>query len=161
MAGEELVRARILEPLGMTSSNFSVVESQRDPRLALGYDWNPDTEGWDRKTMLVLDTIGPAGSINSNVLDMAQWVRLMLAEGEYAGERLISEEALAETWASNMTVAGEVSYGLGWMLREHDGDWRPHAGFRLRWHDGRITEIRDYIYVPYLYQAALDRRQLD
>ena len=32
--------------------------------------------------MMDLDTIGPAGSVNSNVLDMAQWLRLQLGRGE-------------------------------------------------------------------------------
>lgn len=47
------------------------------------------------------------------------------------------------------------------MLRLHGDDWRPHAGFRVRWDGGHIVEIRDYIYVPYLYDAALTRRRLD
>ena len=129
---EQLVGTRILEPLGMTSSNFSVTEAQRDPRLALGYDWNPDTESFDRKPMLVLDAIGPAGSINSNVLDMAQWLRLMLGRGEYEGQRLISEEALAETWTANMPMGDGNQYGLGWMLHDNDGE-------RIVEHGGNIN----------------------
>ena len=36
----------------MTSSNFSVLDAQEDPRLSLGYDWNPDTESFDHKPKL-------------------------------------------------------------------------------------------------------------
>lgn len=41
------------------------------------------------------------------------------------------------------------------MLREKDGEWRPHAGFCVRSSQGVIVGIRDYIHVPYLYEAAL------
>ncbi len=62
-----------------------------------------------------------SGSSNSNVLDMAQWLRLQLGMGQYEGHRLISEEQLLKTRASPIEIAGGVSYGLGWMLREWEG----------------------------------------
>ena len=40
-----------------------------------------------------LDAIAPAGSINSNVVDMAQWVRFQLAGGKVAGKSLIDTAA--------------------------------------------------------------------
>ncbi|MDQ0190708.1 hypothetical protein JI721_11070 [Alicyclobacillus cycloheptanicus] len=43
-----------------------------------------------------IPTIGPAGSINSNALDMANWLTLHLNGGELGGERIVSERNLAE-----------------------------------------------------------------
>jgi CubicO group peptidase (beta-lactamase class C family) len=118
---DTLVAERIFEPLGMESSSTSVSQAQMDSRLSLGYLWDEDLEAYEYKPMRNVDNIAPAGSINSNVLDMAQWVRLQLGRGEYEGQRLISEEQLTETWTSQIEIAEGVSYGLGWMLQEWEG----------------------------------------
>ena len=126
---EELVQTRLLDPLGMTSSNLSTVVAQKDERLSLGYMWNEDTESWDHKRMLDLQGIAPAGAINSNVLDMAKWLRLQLGRGEFEGRRLVSEATLEDTWTPNIEVSGGTSYGLGWMLQDRpDGRVIEHGG---------------------------------
>jgi CubicO group peptidase (beta-lactamase class C family) len=118
---DEMMADRIFEPLGMSSSSLSVAVAQRDARLALGYEWDEVDEVAEHTPMVGLDSIGPAGSVNSNVLDMAQWVRLQLAEGEVDDMRLVSSERIRDTWTPQIAIAGEVTYGMGWMLREHDG----------------------------------------
>jgi CubicO group peptidase (beta-lactamase class C family) len=115
---DALIAERIFEPLGMSSSYTSVHQVQTNPHLSLGYFWDEDLEEYEHKPMRDVDNIAPAGAINSNVLDMAQWVRFQLDHGEYEGQRLISEEQLNETWTSHIEIAGEISYGLGWMLQE-------------------------------------------
>ncbi|MFT7678737.1 MAG: hypothetical protein ACI8QC_002734, partial [Planctomycetota bacterium] len=75
----------------------------------------------DHKNMLDLYSIGPAGSINSNVLDMANWLNFQLADGEHEGQRLISEEALHDTWTANISMGEKMEYGMGWMLQERLG----------------------------------------
>jgi len=119
---ESLVAARILKPLNMMDSTTSIIDAQADKRLAKGYRWNEDRQEYDRLPMRNLDLIGPAGSINSNVKDMAQWVRFQLGKGEYEGQRLISSKAHAETWKQQIEMAPGVGYGLGWMLREWNGN---------------------------------------
>ena len=118
---DTLIADRILEPLGMNSTSTSISQAQTDPRLSLGYLWDEDLQDYKDKPMRNIDNIAPAGAINSNILDMAQWLRLLLGRGEYEGQRLISEEQLNETWTSHIEIAGGVSYGLGWMLREWEG----------------------------------------
>ena len=59
-----------------------------------------------------LDLIGPAGSINSNVKDMAQWLRFQLGKGEYEGKRLLSSKAHAETWTQQIEMAEQRLYDL-------------------------------------------------
>jgi len=118
---DTLIAERIFEPLGMESSSTSISQAQMDPRLSLGYLWDEDLEAYEYKPMRNVDNIAPAGSINSNVLDMAQWVRLQLGLGEYEGQRLISEEQLSETWTSQIEIVEDIGYGLGWMLREWEG----------------------------------------
>lgn len=118
---DTLVAQRIFEPLGMDSTTTSIIQAQQDPRVSLGYLWDDDIQAYKYKPMRNVDNIGPSGAINSSVLDMAQWVRLQLGLGEYDGIRLISEEQIRETWTSHIEIADGISYGLGWMLREWEG----------------------------------------
>lgn len=118
---DELMTARILEPLAMGSTTLTTAAALEDARLAKGYAWDGTAERFEPRRMIELQPIGPAGSINSNVLDMAQWLRLQLGRGALDGMRIISEASLRETWTPQIEIAGGVSYGLGWMLREHDG----------------------------------------
>jgi CubicO group peptidase (beta-lactamase class C family) len=128
---EELVRARFLEPLGMRGSTPSSRAAAADPRLALGYDWNPALQAFERRPMRDTDTVAPAGSICSTARDMSQWLRLLASRGVFAGKRLVSEAALEETWKPAIEVGGGASYGMGWFLH----DWR---GQRLVEHGGNI-----------------------
>src|SRR5262249_50958508 len=43
-----------------------------------------------------IDNIAPAGSINSSVLDMARWLRFVLAKGTFNGQQLIRPATLRE-----------------------------------------------------------------
>lgn len=122
MSWDELLEKRIFEPLGMDSSTSSTRAAQKDERLALGYEWNEDTEEFEHKQMIELSGIAPAGAINSNVIDMAKWVRFQLAEGEFEGEQLISKRTLVDTWTPNIEMGENVGYGLGWMIHSEKGE---------------------------------------
>ncbi|MDH5781392.1 MAG: serine hydrolase [Dehalococcoidia bacterium] len=133
-----LIAERIFEPLVMESTSTSISQAQTDPRLSLGYLWDEDLQAYKHKPMRNVDNIGPSGSINSNVLDMAQWLRLQLGMGQYEGLRLISEEQLRETWTSQIEITEGVSYGLGWMLREWEGQPVVEHGGNI---DGFSAEV--------------------
>ncbi len=116
---ESLMRERIFAPLGMERANLTMAEAEATGQLALGYAWK--NEAFEHVPMRNIDLIGPAGSINADVLDMAQWLRLQLGKGEFEGTQLISEENLFETWTPQITIGGDLKYGLGWMLHDWDG----------------------------------------
>src|SRR3546814_9067045 len=40
------------------------------------------------------DEQAPAGGVSSNVVDLAEWLKLLLADGQYRGKRLIAPQAL-------------------------------------------------------------------
>ncbi|MFC1988973.1 serine hydrolase domain-containing protein [Chloroflexota bacterium] len=118
---DTLVTERIFEPLDMDSTTTSVTQAEKDSRLSSGYLWDEDLQTYEYKPMRNVDNIGPAGAINSNALDMAQWLRLQLSRGEYEGRRLISEENLRETWTTQTDITESVGYCMGWMIREWEG----------------------------------------
>ncbi len=132
------LQARLLDPLGMSRTNVTTAAAMADPLRATGYRWREVSETHEAVPMRALDSIAPAGAINSTVLDMAQWIRLQLGRGEYEGQRLVSAERLADTWSSQIKVAGDIQYGMGWMLGEWDGHRVVEHGGNI---DGYAAEV--------------------
>ncbi|HET9387616.1 MAG TPA: serine hydrolase domain-containing protein, partial [Gemmatimonadales bacterium] len=133
---DELTRSRILTPLGMTNTETSARRASAMPDLARGYTWHKETgtneepEQYERG-LSSLDRIGPAGSISSTALDMAKWLRFLLAKGQVNGKPLIHAETLAEMWTRQIAMNASMGYGMGWMLSE----WR---GQPLILHEGQV-----------------------
>ena len=128
---DDLIGRRIFKPLGMTASNTSVTLLDRLPNVATPHDEIDDTV--QAIPYFNLDVIAPAGAINSNVQDMAQWVRFQLAGGKVAGKPLLSASAFEETHTPQTIVPREgfwklvaqdthlLNYGMGWYLHEYHG----------------------------------------
>lgn len=128
---DEFIEQRIFAPLGMTSSNTSIRGFKNGGNVAAPhakFDDKVEPIAWRN-----IDNIAPAGSINSNVVDMAQWVRLQLGQGTYQNQRLFSSGAAKEMHtpqtiiplAGNMELlypeAHFLSYGMGWFLSDYRG----------------------------------------
>ena len=132
---EELVQQRILDPLGMTNTNFSVDLSQQSDDYALAYGEENDT--LTRMDFRNIDAMGPAGSINSDLVDMAKWVRVQLGAPIGEGEPLVSRATLNEMHSPVTPIdrAGGryherllTSYGLGWFIEAYRGHFRVFHG---------------------------------
>jgi CubicO group peptidase (beta-lactamase class C family) len=128
---EKFVTRRVFKPLGMKSTNLTIQEMQRAKDYALGYSYIQSTKETKRLPMRDITHIAPAGSINSSAREMAAWVRLMLGGGAVDGRRLVSEKGYAELIKPQTKVTGNVSYGLGWFVRE----WNGHKAYD---HGGNI-----------------------
>jgi len=124
---EKFVQNHIFGPLGMNDSNFSVEDSKKAPDFALPY-----TEKEDKVIEIPfrnIDTVGPAGSINSNVIDMAGWLLLNLNKGKFGEKQIISEESLREIHSPQMISSKSYiydesfysTYGMGWGITAYRG----------------------------------------
>jgi CubicO group peptidase (beta-lactamase class C family) len=128
---DDFVRERIFTPLGMNSSSTSIKALASSDNVA-----TPHTKFDDKVEPVVwrnIDNIGPAGSINSNVVDMAQWVRLQLGDGVYQGKQLLSAATVKEMHSPQTIIPLEgvnaklypeahfLTYGMGWFLSDYRG----------------------------------------
>jgi len=137
MKWEDLVRSRILVPLGMTSSNFSVYDSEKSPDFAQPY--GKDKEEVKLIPFRPIDEIGPAGSINSNVEDMSQYVLFHLSKGKRGETQLLSESNAFQSQTPQMVISGAPtfpelgfnSYGMALLIS-------AYRGHRLVEHGGGI-----------------------
>jgi CubicO group peptidase (beta-lactamase class C family) len=132
MTWDDFIKSRIFQPLGMTRSKTSTLGLPGDDNVA-----SPHHKFADGVTRPIphrnLDNVAPAGSIYSSVWEMTHWLRLMLGEGEYAGQRILSDSVVREVHspdviypmgrqAKQLFPSTHFSlYGLGWGLRDYQG----------------------------------------
>lgn len=134
---EEFIQQRIFFPLEMTHSNLSVSETVLTDNYALPYRKKDDTlmEIPFRK----IDAIGPAGSINSCVQDMGNWLMFNIDNGKFRKTQLVSEKEMEYIHSPQIIAAPnskypEISYeayAMGWMV-----DY--YRGHKHIWHNGGI-----------------------
>lgn len=77
----------------------------------------------------LLGPIAPAGAHWSTADDMARYLITQLNVGVAPdGTRVVSEENLRTTWEPQVPISATESYGLGWMVGDHDGLEVLHHG---------------------------------
>jgi CubicO group peptidase (beta-lactamase class C family) len=130
---EEACEEKLYKPLGMTSSSSRYRDFVNQPNRAALHV--PIDGVWAAFTRRDADAQAPAGGANSNARDLAQWMRLQLANGQYDGRQLIKKEAIdpshvpASVRGVDPKTGNPSFYGLGWNVdyREHGVEW-SHAG---------------------------------
>ena len=135
---DTLIQERIFAPLGMRESSTSVRALAAMPNVAQPY---AEIDGVVTNVPYAnIDDIGPAGAINSTVLDVAQWIRLQLGDGKFSGKQLVSSANLAQThtaqtvmkyeppWSLYFPEAHLMAYGMGWFVNDYKGRIAVHHG---------------------------------
>ncbi|MEO5860630.1 MAG: serine hydrolase, partial [Pyrinomonadaceae bacterium] len=142
---DDFVSERIFSTLGMKDSGTSIRTLSKSNDVATPHV--KIDEKMRHVEWRLIDNIAPAGSINSNVVDMSQWIRLQLGKGKFDGKQLISEASIKEmhTPQTIMRLEGPytffypdahfLTYGMGWFL----SDFR---GKKLVEHGGAIDGMR-------------------
>jgi CubicO group peptidase (beta-lactamase class C family) len=135
---EENVRSSILDPLGMTRTNFSITDLQKDNDGSLGYQVKNDSI-IKKMDYYTINSMGPAGSINSSVTEMANWVRTWVNGGKFNNKEIIPGSFAREATSSQMIIAPGLpekespdvyfaNYGFGWFLSSYRGHYRAEHG---------------------------------
>ncbi|MBH5402152.1 serine hydrolase [Bradyrhizobium sp. CNPSo 4010] len=122
---EAFLRSHLTDRLGMTVS-FSLDELEAGPEPARPYMIDVDT----RLPALRLPIrTTAAGAINTSVADLANWMRLHLGKGVFAGERLLPEALIEQLHAPLALVAksefsefGHGHYALGFQTNTYQGE---------------------------------------
>jgi CubicO group peptidase (beta-lactamase class C family) len=136
---ESFVQQRILQPLKMTSSDFSILDIQKNSDYALPYRKDEDTENVKETPFHSVDSVCPAGCINSNVEEMSRYAMFQLGKGKIGEYQIISETNLKLTHSPQVPISmesefkelGPMSYGMGWVITSY-------RGYRMIWHNGGI-----------------------
>ena len=112
MSYEEIIRTRILNPLGMTATDC------RLPTYAQRRTSAWDMSSADELALKDFTNIGPAAEINSTAIDMAKWVELFLSGGLTGNGKIVIGKRRS---SGCITMIAHRSrrrhqYGLGWNI---------------------------------------------
>lgn len=171
----DYLKAHFFTPLGMNRSVTSINEMKAKGNYAFPHkivNGNVATynDFWS------IETVAPAGAINSSVSDMTNWIRLQLKKGKFGDKQIFSERQSNEMWF-NQTAMETANYGLGWFIRywngkkllNHGGGMPgmisdvsilPEENFGLvilsNAETGMVTAIRNYIMEVFINKEPRD-----
>ncbi|MBS1578614.1 MAG: serine hydrolase [Bacteroidetes bacterium] len=135
---ETNVKENIFNKLGMNRSNFSVKQMEKDSDASVGYTVKKDSI-IKKLDYYNIDAMGPAGSINSSVNEMANWVITWINGGKFKGTEILPAAYVTEAQSSQMVIGAALptkdhpdvqfsTYGFGWMLASYRGHYRVEHG---------------------------------
>jgi CubicO group peptidase (beta-lactamase class C family) len=133
---EDNLKVRIFEPLGMSATTAGLEGFQQAKNVTFlhqrtGEQVEAIPADWPYHHWVY--TYGPAGGINSNILDMTKWLRLQLDKGKFNGKQLISEANLNFLQTPKTIMGTDPSkmmyYCEAWLHQP----FRPQP---LIWHNG-------------------------
>jgi D-alanyl-D-alanine-carboxypeptidase/D-alanyl-D-alanine-endopeptidase len=125
MSYEDLVRSRILEPLGMKHTGITLTPWMLE-RAVAGHNASGDTVSyWD------LTTLAGAGALRSTMADMLTFVEAALrGTGDV-------HESIAQSMTPRAQAGSNMMVGLGWHRLATDGD-------TIVWHNGGTGGFRTF-----------------
>jgi hypothetical protein len=135
---EQNIKENFFQPLGMNRSTLFIREMVKDADHATGYGLLKDSI-IKKLPYYEIGSMGPAGSINSSVLEMAQWVRTWINGGKLKDKELLPPGYVKEAISSQMIISPAVpeketpdvffsNYGFGWFLSSYRGHYRVDHG---------------------------------
>jgi len=144
---EKNLFTRILSPLGMANTTATLDGYQNSGNTAQGHYFNglgpgspviPIPMDWPYHYWAY--TVAPAGGINSNVLDIAKWLRLHLGQGAFKGKRLVCGANIKFMHTPQIVASpgpwGERRhYCQGWVQSEY-------SPYPILWHNGGTSGMK-------------------
>ena len=135
---EDNIRERFFKPLGMTRSNVTIAEMEKSTNAALGYQTEKDDSSTKMKYYKIAG-MRPAGSINSSVNDMSNWLITWVNKGKFNDKEIIPEAYVTEAMSSQMAIGAALpgketpdlhfsNYGYAWVLSSYKSHYRVQHG---------------------------------
>ncbi len=132
MSWDDFIKTRFFAPLNMVSSTTSTSVFDKSSDVAI-----PHVKG-KADAFLNYDNSGGAAALNSNVVDMSNWLKMWTNNGIFNGDTLLKAKTVHHILslqtpqnvssfdASNSTHF--KGYGLGWFLFDYHGKKVAHHG---------------------------------
>ncbi|KAK5045392.1 hypothetical protein LTR84_009256 [Exophiala bonariae] len=142
---DDLAKSRLYDRCNMSSTSYSNADFMREANRAslhvrAGNATNASAP-FIEAPLRNPDAQAPAGGVSSNVVDLAQWLRLQLGNGTLDGEEIIQADPLLYTHRPHIVrgidpASGTLGYyGLGWNV-----DYDPHSGRIFLGHAGAFSK---------------------
>jgi CubicO group peptidase (beta-lactamase class C family) len=135
---EENIEEHFFKPLEMKRSTAVIDGLKKGDDAAFGYRLKNDSE-IVKMDYYDIAAMGPAGSINSSVNEMSNWLMMWINGGKYKGNKILPASYVREAMSSHMIVSGDVpdkdfpdvhmnNYGYGWFTSSYKGHYLVQHG---------------------------------
>jgi CubicO group peptidase (beta-lactamase class C family) len=150
---ESFLHTRILDPLGMNNS-FATIKSSRRSRVNKNNRALPHKRPSGRKHVKVmevkdLDFLASSAGLQSNITDLAAWLKFQLGANSGTAAALLTKEALDEMHSEQIAVEPNAftlmmhpgsthhGFGMAWFVRDY-------AGARIVQHGGYVDGFTSF-----------------
>jgi CubicO group peptidase (beta-lactamase class C family) len=95
---EQFVRDRILQPLDMQSTGYTISEMVKQPEHGVGFTEKRDSfDIYHIPYYEDIEGVAPCGAIVSNINDLSHWLIALMNDGKYQGKQVLPADVLKET----------------------------------------------------------------
>lgn len=151
MTYEDLLVERLLDPLGFEDATVTFGDMERGDDYAKSYHYEDDAPVFFE--MKDMPAVAPAGCINASVTEMANWMKMFLAQGKLDDREFAKPATILDMQTPYMAISGApspqgvdtgpMSYGLGWMLDTYRGNRRVHHGGNIYGYSAQVILFPD------------------
>jgi CubicO group peptidase (beta-lactamase class C family) len=130
---EQFVKERILDPLQMDSTSYSIADLVKRPEFGVGFTERRDSfEIYKIPYYEDISGVAPCGAIVSNIENMSHWLIALMNEGKYNGKQVLPAEVLKATLQPSIALPNTTLETRGWseMLNVAYGMGRETASYR-------------------------------
>ena len=151
----DFVRERILQPLGMTHTVYSIKDMLKQPDYGVPFDERRDSfELYKIPYYEDTDGLAAAGAIISNIDDMSHWLIALMNNGMYDGKQVLPPKVIDATLQPAIALPNAGAQARGWweILNQAYGMARWTASYRghlIAFHGGDLPGFHSQIsYMP-------------
>jgi len=148
---EDFVRERILNPLDMKATSYSISDMTRQPDFGVPFTEKRDSfELYKIPYYEDIEGVAPCGAIASNIEDISHWLIALMNDGKYKGRQLLPAEVLKATLEPAIALPNTMTESLGYweILNAAYGMGRQTASYRghlMTFHGGDLPGFHSQV----------------
>ena len=148
---EDFVREKILNPLDMKSTGYSISDMTHQPDFGVPFTEKRDSfELYKIPYYEDIEGVAPCGAIASNIDDISHWLIALMNEGKYKGRPVLPAAVLKATLEPAIALPNTLTESLGYweILNSAYGMGRQTASYRghlLTFHGGDLPGFHSQV----------------
>jgi CubicO group peptidase (beta-lactamase class C family) len=148
---EQFVRERILQPLEMNSTGYTIAEMLKQPEHGVGYTERRESfELYRIPYYEDIAGVAPCGAIVSNIEDLSHWLIALMNDGKYRGKQVLPTDVLKQTLQPAIALPNTAAEQRGFweVLNAAYGMGRQTATYRghlITYHGGDLPGFHSQV----------------
>jgi CubicO group peptidase (beta-lactamase class C family) len=148
---EDFVRERILNPLDMRATSYSISDMTHQPDFGVPFTEKRDSfELYKIPYYEDIEGVAPCGAIASNIEDISHWLIALMNEGKYKERQVLPAEVLKATLEPAIALPNTLAESMGYweILNAAYGMGRQTASYRghlMTFHGGDLPGFHSQV----------------